>query len=94
MVRIQSGQNRGRNTSGRVPPAHFRPGVAIGLQVGGRRIGANTPGGKRFGLPAMTNSQPKTEKAGGRYATGLLLQLPARVRFRRDSMTSSLRRLG
>jgi hypothetical protein len=27
------------------------------------------------------------EKAGGRYATGLLLQLPAReVRFRRDFM--------
>ncbi len=31
--------------------------------------------------------QPRREKAGGRYATGLLLQLPARVRFRCDSMT-------
>jgi len=30
---------------------------------------------------------PPREKAGGRYATGLLLQLPAReVRFRCDSM--------
>src|SRR5436190_3213930 len=34
------------------------------------------------------------EKAGGHYATGLLLQLPARVRFHCDSMTQSLRGLG
>jgi len=27
------------------------------------------------------------EKAGGHYAAGLLLQLPARVRFRCDSMS-------
>ena len=34
------------------------------------------------------------EKAGGRYATGLLLQLPARVRFRCDFMAQSLREFG
>lgn len=39
------------------------------------------------------NRAPR-EKAGGRYATGLLLQLPAQVRFRRDSMTEILGELG
>jgi hypothetical protein len=39
--------------------------------------------------PRIDESAPAPahrEKAGGRYATGLLLQLPARVRFRCDSM--------
>jgi hypothetical protein len=29
----------------------------------------------------------RREKAGGHYAAGLLLRLPALVRFRRDSLT-------
>jgi hypothetical protein len=37
--------------------------------------------------PRKPAKNPPREKAGGRYATGLLLQLPAReVRFRCDSM--------
>jgi hypothetical protein len=50
------------------------------------------PGYRRQGKPAKKTRQkpaknPPREKAGGRYATGLLLQLPAReVRFRCDSM--------
>jgi hypothetical protein len=36
---------------------------------------------------AIACMPPPREKAGGRYATGLLLQLPVReVRFRCDSM--------
>jgi len=45
-------------------------------------------------LEAQNTRLAPREKAGGRYAIGLLLQLPARVRFRCDSMTRILCELG
>jgi hypothetical protein len=45
-------------------------------------------------LEAQNTRFVPREKAGGRYAIGLPLQLPARVRFRCDSMTRILRKLG